>query len=65
MLIICLRSRLPILDQDPMALYVHSFNGWLVVRNDCVDYYINADRAYMLYIYDSHIERIPRLDYIH
>ena len=64
MLYQCYRSYLPIQDQDPLSIFVQRKNGWLSIRNDCVDYYIPEEYAYMLHMYDSNIKRVQPLDYI-
>lgn len=64
MRILCYRSRLPIIDQDPLSIYVQCRGGWMSVGRVSVDYYIPEDRAYMLYLYDSLIEPRPQQDYL-
>ena len=64
MLIVCLRSRAPWDQQDPLSILVQQFNGWFTPRQDCVDYYINEEYAYMLYLIDSELTRQPSLDYV-
>ena len=51
-------------DQDPLSIYVQRVNGWFSVNRDSVDYYVPEDRAYMLYMYDSSIQRKSHKDYI-
>lgn len=65
MLMVCLRSFLPIEEQDSISLLVQRLNGWFTVRNNCVDYYIREDYAYMLHLCDSQLSRIPMLDLIY
>jgi len=55
---------MPFTDQDPLSIFVQRKNGWMSVRNDCVDYFIPKEFAYMLYMYDSNIKRQQSLDYI-
>ena len=64
MLVKCYRSRLPTVEQDELSLYVQRVGGWLSVSYGYVDYYIPEPYAMMAALYDSHIERISRLDYI-
>lgn len=64
MLYQCYRSYMPFTDQDPLSIFVQRKNGWMSVRNDCVDYFIPKEFAYMLYMYDSNIKRQQSLDYI-
>ncbi len=65
MLIECYRSyMMPYEQQDPLSIFVQRKGGWMSVRPDSVDYYIPKEYAYMLYMYDSHIKRLPLLDYI-
>jgi hypothetical protein len=55
---------MPFTEQDPLSIYVQRKNGWMSIRNDCVDYFVPEEYAYMLYMYDSAIKRIQPLDYI-
>jgi hypothetical protein len=64
MLYTCYRSYMPFKDQDPMSIYVQRKGGWMSVNYDSVDYFLPSDYAVMLYLYDSRIERKPKLDYI-
>lgn len=60
----CYRSHMLFRDQDPLSIYVQRVNGWFSVNRDSVDYYVPEDRAYMLYMYDSSIQRKSHKDYI-
>ena len=64
MLVLCYRSYLPIVEQDPLSLYVQRCGGWLSVSSGHVDYYIPEPYASMAAIYDGQIKRLSRLDYI-
>ena len=55
---------MPFKDQDPLSIYVQRKQGWFSVNYDSVDYYLPEEYAYMLYLYDSRIERKSKLDYI-
>lgn len=55
---------MPIIDQDPMSIYVQRKGGWMSVNVDSVDYFLPIEYAVMLYLYDSKIERRAKLDYI-
>lgn len=55
---------MPIKDQDPLSIYVQRKLGWMAVNYDSVDYFLPEEYASMLYLYDSQIERKPKLDYI-
>jgi hypothetical protein len=55
---------MPFRDQDPLSIYVQRRAGWMSVGAMYVDYYLPKEYAYMLYLYDSQIERKPNLDYI-
>ena len=63
MLVQCYRSRMPVLEQDPLAIYVQRKGGWMSIGMDSVDYWIAQEYAYMLYVYDPAIERKSALDY--
>ena len=58
------RSYLPIVEQDPFSLYVQRVGGWLSVSYGHVDYFIPELYASMVFIYDGHIKRISKLDYV-
>jgi hypothetical protein len=64
MLVKCYRCRMTVLDQDPLSIYVQRKGGWMSVGYGYTDYYVPEEYAYMLYVYDSNIERRARLDYI-
>jgi hypothetical protein len=65
MLILCYRSYMqPWRLHDPLGIFVQRQGGWMSIGPICVDYYIPEDYAYMLYLYDSHIQRQPQLDYL-
>jgi hypothetical protein len=65
MLIECYRSyMMPYQEQDPLSIFVQAKGGWMSVGPISVDYYIPHDYAYMMYMYDSAIKRLPKLDYI-
>ena len=64
MRILCYRSYLPFTEQDPLSVFVQRVQGWFSVGIYSVDYYIREDYAYMLYMYDSTIHRLPMQDYI-
>jgi len=64
MLVKCYRSYLPIVEQDPLSLYVQRVGGWLSVSYGFVDYFIPELYASMVFIYDGHIKRNSKLDYV-
>ena len=55
---------MPLVDQDPLSIYVQRKGGWMSVGKYSVNYYIPEDYAYMLYMYDSQVVRKPKEDYI-
>jgi hypothetical protein len=64
MLVECYRSYLPIVEQDPLSLYVQRVGGWLSVSHGFVDYYIPEPYAVMALMFDGHLKRRRELDYI-
>lgn len=65
MLIQCYRSyMMPFTEHDPLSIYVQRMNGWFSVGLWSVDYYISEEYAYMLYVYDANIHRLPSQDYL-
>jgi hypothetical protein len=60
----CYRSYMPLTEQDPLSVFVQRVQGWMSVGLYSVDYYVPEHYAYMLYMYDSSIQRLPNLDYI-
>lgn len=62
-LIKCYCSTLPIQEQDPLSIYVQRVGGWISIQILSVDYYVPAEYAYMLELYDPNIRRMPQLDY--
>jgi hypothetical protein len=66
MLITCYRSRLwPLCEQDDLSVFVQQVGGWMRIRADySVDYYVPEEWAYMMYIYDTDIERKHKMDMI-
>lgn len=66
MRISCYRSRIwPLCEQDDLSLFVQQQGGWLSIRADqSVDYYVPEEWAYMMYLYDTDIERVQKRDMI-
>lgn len=64
MLIECYRCHMPIAEQDPLSIMAQRLGGWLSVSYIWVDYWVPEDRAYLLFLYDPNLERLPKLDYI-
>lgn len=64
MLYPCLRSHLPLAEQDPLSLLVQRLGGWMAPSIIWVDYWVPEDRAYLLYTLDPLLEPLPRLDYV-
>ncbi len=64
MLFICLRSRSDWSRIDSLGFLTQRLGGWFSIRQDCVDFFVPEDRAYMLSLIDGDLERILHLDYI-
>jgi hypothetical protein len=62
--LLCYRSYMSFRDQDPMSVFVQRVQGWMSVGYASVDYYVPEQYAYMLYMYDSAVRRLPGQDYI-
>lgn len=60
----CLRSRTIGPVQDQLGFLAQRLHGWFTIRQDCVDYFVPEDRAYLLYTVDPHLERLSHLDYV-
>lgn len=59
---LCYRCRSD--SYEAVWAYVGAHNGWMSIRQDCIDFWIAPEYVSFLLLIDSSLERMSVLDYV-